>query len=1016
MEATLTVDHPLFFKEVDEIHKRLYETFEVKEQMAFSWMEDVLEDAKKIFSSGSNPYMPIKTPAAKQNGRRKRGKQNLEASRKLVNNFSDDDYIPPKEESTDSKKASKKRPVDTDSDSDFECTPITKVCKVEATTPAKRTTRAASRAATTTQAKKSKNTKNKPTKKTRSQEPVQNIHKLMTDTEKEEDISIHEVIETWTQPVSQSVLAPPPFDKKVSVTLCKTPIQNFSTMNVKEKAHAYEEIMTKAETPVVKSANKSVTKTEAEETPVKKSMSPRTPANASIPQESPETTVRVSEIYLPAIKLPDINDLDDSIVDTPKVGRPSNCRRSVRKSLKSLPSSTKISTLHKEPEPLEANTEPAKTRTRLRLKKKDKTEEVTDTESVTSDIKDETENTNEVSMPTNKRKTRSQGRDSGPSEEVHTSNKNKEDDNDNIDGVDNDETEVNVVNIPGTPRPTRSTRTKTRQVEAQSAFDRLKNNENSGACDDGNSKEANKPTRTTRSKMRKPELEVTDNIVASPAPRVTRTKTRKRQHDEESDSERCQPKRSCTMSAKTETVNKTPVSTDESSDEEQDSPKSPPANSGRPIPSFLNSLNKNSKMPVVPSNLKTDGQLKTFIMKNSPAPKRNAKELQEKRRQELLEKQKKEQERRVKQEEETKKKMEEMRKKREEKMKKVQELKERREQAEKMNRLRIEKRLAEKCQVTQKLREDKIKEDREKQKLRLQKMEEAEKRRKQEEEERRRKLKELQEQEKSHEAMLQRKKEYEEQERLQKIEEEKRRAAERQQEIERERERERERLLQIEEEKQREWHRKKEEREKQQIAERAERERMELEKKREKELLMKKEIERVKEMERLKLAEQEKLREEERKRNEEIKKMVDKHNSQLQQNKQLPKPEFNKTRSLDEPTVKSANNDSYEMTPKRLPQPSTAENYNIDDLNSGDETDDEDCPRKRIPDWALGSDLKTLLLKQHLNPPDLNAVFGIIEPPDLNAMFAKKKARFNKRTSSAHWDTPILKPGLLGRT
>lgn len=45
---------------------------------------------------------------------------------------------------------------------------------------------------------------------------------------------------------------------------------------------------------------------------------------------------------------------------------------------------------------------------------------------------------------------------------------------------------------------------------------------------------------------------------------------------------------------------------------------------------------------------------------------------------------------------------------------------------------------------------------------------------------------------------------------------------------------------------------------------------------------------------------------------------------------------------------------SYEMTPKRVPQASTAENYGIDDLNSGDETDDDECPRKKIPDWAQG--------------------------------------------------------------
>jgi inner centromere protein len=55
------------------------------------------------------------------------------------------------------------------------------------------------------------------------------------------------------------------------------------------------------------------------------------------------------------------------------------------------------------------------------------------------------------------------------------------------------------------------------------------------------------------------------------------------------------------------------------------------------------------------------------------------------------------------------------------------------------------------------------------------------------------------------------------------------------------------------------------------------------------------------------------------------------------------------------------------------------------------------------------------LIKQHYHPPNLDDLFDVIEAPDLNVLFEKKKARFNKRTSSAHWDSPILKPGLLGR-
>lgn len=42
------------------------------------------------------------------------------------------------------------------------------------------------------------------------------------------------------------------------------------------------------------------------------------------------------------------------------------------------------------------------------------------------------------------------------------------------------------------------------------------------------------------------------------------------------------------------------------------------------------------------------------------------------------------------------------------------------------------------------------------------------------------------------------------------------------------------------------------------------------------------------------------------------------------------------------------------MTPDKKYAPSTADNYNVDDLSSGDETDNEDNPRKTVPKWANG--------------------------------------------------------------
>ena len=47
---------------------------------------------------------------------------------------------------------------------------------------------------------------------------------------------------------------------------------------------------------------------------------------------------------------------------------------------------------------------------------------------------------------------------------------------------------------------------------------------------------------------------------------------------------------------------------------------------------------------------------------------------------------------------------------------------------------------------------------------------------------------------------------------------------------------------------------------------------------------------------------------------------------------------------------------SYKITPlreERQPLPSkTEEDYGIDDVNTDDSTDDEDCPKKVVPAWA----------------------------------------------------------------
>ncbi|CAN7997212.1 unnamed protein product, partial [Ixodes hexagonus] len=99
---------------------------------------------------------------------------------------------------------------------------------------------------------------------------------------------------------------------------------------------------------------------------------------------------------------------------------------------------------------------------------------------------------------------------------------------------------------------------------------------------------------------------------------------------------------------------------------------------------------------------------------------------------------------------------------------------------------------------------------------------------------------------------------------------------------------------------------------------------------------------------------------------------------------------------------------SYDITPHHTelpPEPNKQpENYDIDDLDSGDETDDDDQPRKEVPTWAKSSILNGMIREQHWMRPHGEAMFGRIPDLDLGKVFTVPKKYFYKRTSSAVWD------------
>ncbi|XP_006826091.1 uncharacterized protein LOC100372254 [Saccoglossus kowalevskii] len=357
------------------------------------------------------------------------------------------------------------------------------------------------------------------------------------------------------------------------------------------------------------------------------------------------------------------------------------------------------------------------------------------------------------------------------------------------------------------------------------------------------------------------------------------------------------------------------------------SPVSAPRSKYRHPASFLNALTKTRKDS---GNYSTNnGLITSFIKRNTPIKAKSIKERQIEIRQQIVSKQKKDDEIRKKRDLERKHRLEEQRLKREERVKRAAEARERRIQEQREKAQTIAEKYEQKQALTEKAREDKKKEELIKKKIFNKKKAEAEARRKHEEETRLQKFREQEEEQKKHQEMLLRKKEFEEQERSRKLEEAKKKQEQRLAELEKEREKEIQLKREQELEKERERLRLKEERER-----KREEEKKRKEEERQQQLEREREMRKEEEAQRLR-QEKEEHEKEERER---LKANILAHNTS--------KNVLNTTVTLE--------CESYEMTPKRVPKPASDDNYDISDLRSDDDTDDDEAPRKKIPKWATG--------------------------------------------------------------